>query len=88
MGPGEPGGGGGRPEPVIEATLRITLRGELANIEAVAELTAALDTLLAARYADYRGTSIALDAHMAGPMPSPADQAFAERVAREHGIIP
>jgi hypothetical protein len=73
-------------QPEIEATLTIKLRGELANVEALADLTAALDELLAARYAAYRGVNVKLDV-MAADM-APVDQAAAERIAREQGIIP
>jgi hypothetical protein len=76
------------PAPEVEAVLTITLRGAMASVDELAGLTAALDGLLAARYSGYTGVGIKLDAHMKGPMPSPLDQAAAERAARDLGIIP
>lgn len=73
------------PQPPIEVTLTVKLTGELANIDTAADLAAALDELLAARYAEtYRGMNVKLDV----PLMIPKDQPAAEQVARDLGIVP
>jgi hypothetical protein len=69
----------------IEVTVTVKLTGALANIDTAADLAAALDELLAARYAEtYRGMNVKLDV----PLMIPHDQPAAEQAARNLGIIP
>ena len=51
------------PGPAAEATLTVKLSGALATIDALGELTAAMDELLAARYPEvYRGVGLTITA--------------------------
>jgi hypothetical protein len=78
------------PQPEVEVVMTIKLRGDLASMDQIGELVADMDVWMAERYPErYTGVRVKLDvmADPLPPLPHPADQAAAERIAREQGFI-